>query len=119
VGQLGDALGVAARQLTARWRAHGAEMAKGAPPDLFPQSWRFETESEYAVLRITSDGAATVATDVIESPQVLVKWSQEELVRALLEGRSNERVRRSAPTIRFTSDAGRKAFSLLGTSLGL
>lgn len=93
-------------------------MKDGLGPHL-PQSWRFETESESAVLRLDADCKVSIATDTIEPPAVIVKWAQGELVSALLSGRSNEELRRSPPTIRFTSDAGRKAFSMLGTSLGL
>lgn len=87
--------------------------------DLLPQSWRFETESETAVIRLQADGQAVVAADVTEHPEVIVKWTHAELVRALQSGRSNETMREHPPNIRFTSDAGRKAFSLLGTSLAL
>jgi len=119
MGQLADALGVAARQLDARVQSHRDGLFReGLAPSL-PQSWRFETESETAVLRLDRDARVSVAPDVVETPAVIVRWSHHELVRALLAGRSNEGPRPSAPTIRFTSDAGRKAFSLLGTSLGL
>ena len=71
------------------------------------------------MLRLASDGRVTVTADVIEPPAVIVQWTQRSLVEALLSGRSNERLRDPPPVIRFTSDAGRKAFSLLGTSLNL
>ncbi len=119
MGQLSDALNVAGRQLEARLRAHQAGMMKDGLAAALPQSWRFETDSESAVLRLDREGRVTVSADVIEHPSVIVKWDQAELIRALLAGRSNEVPRSSPPTIRFTSDAGRKAFSLLGTSLGL
>lgn len=119
MGQLADALRVAANQLSARLMAHWSTMASGANAISLPQSWRFETESESAVLRIDPDGRVEVVDDVIEHPEVVVKWTQTELVGALLAGRSNETARAHPPTVRFTSDAGRKAFSLLGTSLGL
>ena len=119
MGQLADALQVAANQLSARLAGHWSAMATGPQAIHLPQSWRFETESESAVLRIDRDGTVAVVNDVIEHPEVVVKWTQSELVGTLLEGRSNEVARAHPPTIRFTSDAGRKAFSLLGTSLGL
>lgn len=84
-----------------------------------PQSWRFETESETAVLRLDPHGRVSVSSDVIEPPSVIVRWTQADLVEALLRGRSNDASRPSPPAIRFVSDAGRKAFSLLGTTLGL
>jgi hypothetical protein len=119
MGQLADALTAAARQISARIQSHWSEMAKGAPNVTLPQSWRFETEFESAVLRLAPDGRVSVVADVIEHPDVLVKWTQAELVDTLLAGRSNEKAREHPPSIRFTSDSGRKAFSLLGTSLGL
>ncbi len=119
MGQLSDALLVAGRQLEARLRSHQTEMMKEGLAAALPQSWRFETDSEMAVLRLGADGAVSVSADVIEHPAVIVRWTQEALITALLSGRSNEVPRRSPPNIRFTSDAGRKAFSLLGTSLGL
>jgi hypothetical protein len=119
VGQLSDALSSAGKRLEARYRTHAREMAKDGLGPVFPQSWRFETESEAAVLRIDERGRVSVLADVIESPAVIVQWSQSALVDALLSGRSNERPRDPPPTIRFTSDAGRKAFSMLGTSLSL
>ena len=119
MGQLSDALSVAARQLSARIQGHWPDMAKGAAGVTLPQSWRFETESESAVLRVDPEGRVSVLADVIEHPDVIVKWTQAELVDTLQAGRSNERAREHPPTIRFTSDSGRKAFSLLGTSLGL
>ncbi len=119
MGQLSDALIVAGRQLEARLQAHQREMLKDGLKDALPQSWRFETDSEMAVLRLSEEGRVSVGPDIIEHPAVIVKWSQEALVAALLAGRSNEVPRSSPPSIRFTSDAGRKAFSMLGTSLGL
>ena len=119
MGQLADALAVGARQLSARMHQHWPDMAKGAPGVVFPQSWRFETESDFAILRLEPDGEVRVVSDIIERPDVIVKWTHAELVAALLQGRSNEKAREHPPTIRFTSDGGRKAFSLLGTSLGL
>lgn len=119
MGQLADALAVGARQLSARLQQHWSDMSKGAPGVVFPQSWRFETESDFALLRLEPDGQVRIVSDVIEHPDVIVKWTHAELVATLLNGRSNEKARAHPPTIRFTSDAGRKAFSLLGTSLGL
>lgn len=119
MGQLSDALHAAGRQLEARFQAHREEMTKDGLLSALPQSWRFETESESAVLRLDPSGHVTVSADVIEPPAVIVKWAQAPLVDALLSGRSNESPRRSPPNIRFTSDAGRKAFSMLGTSLNL
>lgn len=119
MGQLSDALLSAGRQLEARFRAHRAEMTAGGLAATFPQSWRFETDSEFAVLRIDPDGNVSVVADAIEPPAVIVRWDHRRLVEALLAGRSNEIPRRGPPTIRFTSDAGRKAFSMLGTSLGI
>lgn len=119
MGQLADALTTAGRQLEARYRAHASAMAAGGLAATFPQSWRFETEMESAVLRIDAGGTVRVLADVIEPPAVIVKWNHQRLVEALLSGRSNEVARLSPPTIRFTSDEGRKAFSMLGTSLGI
>ena len=119
MGQLSDALLVAGRQLESRFRAHRAEMAKDGLEHALPQSWRFETEAESAVLRLDRDGHVSVSPDTIEPPAVIVQWAQGALVEALLAGRSNERRRDPPPVIRFTSDAGRKAFSMLGTSLNL
>ena len=119
MGELGDALLSAGRQLEARFRAHRREMESGGLASAFPQSWRFETETEFAVLRLDAAGHVTVASDAIEPPSVIVRWTQRRLVGALLSGRSNEQHRDAPPTIRFTSDAGRKAFSMLGTSLGI
>ena len=119
MGQLSDALVVAGRQLEARLLAHRAEMAQDGLERALPQSWRFETEAESAVLRLDRAGRVTVSSDVIEPPSVIVQWTQPFLVDALLSGRSNERSREHPPVIRFTSDAGRKAFSMLGTSLNL
>ena len=119
MGQLSDALLSAGRQLEIRLRAHRREMEAGGLAAVFPQSWRFETESEFAVLRLDADGRVSVAADAVEAPAVVVRWDHERLVRTLLSGRSNEVPRDPPPTIRFTSDRGRRAFSLLGTSLGL
>jgi len=119
MGQLSDALESAGRQLEARFQAHRDRLLKEGLASALPQSWRFETESEVAVLRVGRDAHVTVGADVIEAPAVIVQWTQSALVHALLSGRSNEPRREPPPTIRFTSDAGRKAFSLLGTSLGL
>jgi hypothetical protein len=119
MGQLSDALEAAGRQLEARLLGHREQILRDGLATTFPQSWRFETESESAVLRIDRSARVSVGVDVIEPPAVIVRWTQGELVRALLSGRSNEEPRPEPPTIRFTSDAGRKAFSLLGASLGL
>lgn len=119
MGQLSDALETAGRQLEARLKAHGPQMLDGALRGTLPQSWRFETESETAVLRLGRDGSVSVSSDVIEAPAVIVRWRHEALVEALLSGRSNERTRGPPPAIRFPSDVGRRLFSLLGTSLGL
>ena len=119
MGQLADALGVAARQFDARVQSHRGGLlhdGRGVAP---PQSWRFETEPESAVLRLDRDAHVSVVQDIIETPAVIVRWTPDQLVRALLFGRSNEGPRVSPPTIRFTSDAGCKAFSLLGMSLRL
>ncbi len=94
-------------------------MAKDGLEPTLPQSWRFETEAESAVLRLDTEGHVSVGPDIIEPPAVIVTWTQAALVEALLSGRSNERPRDPPPVIRFTSDAGRKAFSMLGTSLNL
>ena len=119
MGQLSDALQVASRQLESRLKSHWDQMARDGLSQALPQSWRFETESESAVLHLDRGGHVSVRADVIEPPTVIIKWDQGRLVEALLSGRSNEQPRIPPPTIRFTSDAGRKAFSLLGTSLGL
>jgi hypothetical protein len=119
MGQLADALGIAAHQLSARLQDHWSDMTKGSARVLLPQSWRFETQSESAVLRIDRKRRVSVGADVIEHPDVIVKWDHSALVGALQAGRSNEKTREPPPSIRFTSDSGRKAFSLLGTSLGL
>ena len=119
MGQLSDALEVAGRQLESRFRQHRDGMLSSDLARALPQSWRFETESESAVLRIDRSARVRVVADVVEPPAVIVKWTQRELIGALLSGRSNEQPRPSPPSIRFTSDAGRKAFSMLGTSLGL
>jgi hypothetical protein len=119
MGQLSDALWTAALQLEARLRTHHEQMFQDGLGSVFPQSWRFETESETAVLRIDRAARVTVEVDVIEPPSVIVRWTQDALMEALLSGRSNEQARANPPKIRFTSDAGRRAFSMLGTSLGL
>ena len=119
MGQLSDALEAAAGPLEARFRAHRNRMRKEGLVAILPQSWRFETESEVAVLRLAKNGRVSVGVDVIEAPAVIVRWTHQALVSVLLSGRSNEAPRDPPPTIRFTTDAGRKAFSLLGTSLGL
>ncbi len=119
MGQLSDALLSAGRQLEARLRTHRREMEAGGLLAVFPQSWRFETDSESAVLRVDAEGRVSVVADAIEAPSVIVRWTHHELVEALLSGRSNEVRRDPRPSIRFTSDGGRKAFSMLGTSLGL
>ncbi|MCI4340273.1 MAG: hypothetical protein L3J73_03280, partial [Thermoplasmata archaeon] len=84
-----------------------------------PLSWRFVTESEVAVLRLGVDGRASVLDDVSEPPNVIVQWTQVDLVAALLSGRSNLETRPDPPRIRFATASGRKAWSLVGTSLGL
>lgn len=119
MGQLSDALASAGRQLAARLAAHPELLADAEIRAALPQSWRFETESESAVLRIDRRGRVTVEADVVEPPEVIVRWEQAELVAALLRGRSSEEARPRPPSIRFPSDAGRKAFSRLGTSLGV
>lgn len=119
MGQLADALTAAGRQLEIRLETHRDPMMKVELAKSLPQSWRFETESESEVPRIDAAGRISVRPDVIEPPTVIVKWTQSRLVEALLSGRSNEVARTSPPTVRFASDLGRKAFSLLGTSLGL
>ena len=72
-----------------------------------------------AVRRIDREGEVSVRDDVAEPPDVIVQWSQRELVTALLAGRSNEEPRPNPPVIRFATGRGRKAFSLVGTTLGL
>jgi hypothetical protein len=120
MGQLSDALEVAARQLEARLASHRELLRDREIRGTLPQSWRFETESESAVLRLERSGRVTVAADVIEPPAVIVRWTQALLVDALLHGRPNEAPRpEPPPTVLFPQDAGRKAFSRLGTSLGL
>jgi hypothetical protein len=119
VGQLSDALTLAGHQLEARLRTHGDRMMREGLGTALPQSWRFQTESETAVLRLDGDLRVTAGDDVVEPPAVIVQSSREALVGALLSGRSNERARATPPMFRFTSDAGRKAFSMLGTSFGL
>ena len=52
MGQLADALTVAAGQLSVRIRDHWSDMNKTGGGVTLPQSWRFETESESAVLRL-------------------------------------------------------------------
>jgi len=94
-------------------------MLRDGLSETLPQSWRFVTNSEVAVVRILRGGQVEVLDDVAEPPDVIVQWSQEELVAALLSGRSNEVPRPHPPVIRFATAHGRKAFSLLGTSLGL
>ena len=119
MGQLGDALRAAARPLEARLRARDAAILRDGLSDTLPQSWRFVTESEVAVLRLGTDGHVAVLDDVAEPPNVIVQWTQHELVAALLSGRSNELDRPNPPRIRFATASGRKAWSLVGTSLGL
>ncbi len=94
-------------------------MMRDGLAETLPQSWRFVTESEVAVLRLEPDGRVSVLEDVSEPPDVIVQWTQAELVGALLSGRSNELPRERPPRIRFATASGRKAFSLVGTSLGL
>ena len=94
-------------------------MLRDGLSETLPQSWRFVTNSEVAVLRIDLEGQVSVRDDVSEPPDVIIQWTQTELVAALLAGRSNERPRPDPPVIRFATARGRKAFSLLGTSLGL
>jgi hypothetical protein len=119
MGQLGDALRSAARALESRLRAHDGALLHDGLSEFLPQSWRFTTQSEVAVLRIAPDGRVSVVDDVSESPDVIVQWDQTELVAALLAGRSNETARARPPQIRFANARGRKAFSMVGTSLGL
>jgi hypothetical protein len=119
MGQLGDALRTAAHQLEARIRARGGPLLRDGLGENLPQSWRFMTNSEVAVLRIDREGVVSVQDDVSEPPDVIVQWTQDDLVAALLAGRSNEQPRAHAPVIRFATARGRKAFSLVGTSLGL
>ncbi|MCI4360114.1 MAG: hypothetical protein L3J91_00260 [Thermoplasmata archaeon] len=119
MGQLGDALRAASHQIEARLHAHGGPMLRDGLSDALPQSWRFSTESEAAVLRIDAGGRIDVVNDVAEPPDVIVEWGQAPLVAALLEGRSNQAARPQPPMIRFPTAKGRKAFSLLGSSLGL
>ena len=119
MGQLGDALRSASVQLEARIRAHGGPMLRDGLAETLPQSWRFVTQSEVAVLRVAPDGRVSVVDDVAEPPDVIVQWDQADLVAALLAGRSNEVSRPNPPVVRFATAHGRKAFSLLGTSLGL
>ena len=105
--------------MEARFQAHRVELAKAGLKHVFPQSWRFETEAESAVLRLDRKGHISIGADAIEPPSVIVKWAQAPLVEALLSGRSNELPRGQRPESRFTSDAGRKAFDMLRTSLSL
>lgn len=119
MGQLGDALRSAGRQLEARLQARDATLLHDGLAEVLPQSWRFSTPSESAVLRIDPHGRVDVVDDQIESPDVIVEWGQAPLVAALLQGRSNEVPRDPPPKIRFANDGGRKAFSRIGTSLGL
>lgn len=110
---------VAGREVEARLRTHRREMSKEGLSHAFPQSWRFETESESAVLRVDRRGRVSVRADAIEPPAVIVQWAHQSLVEALLAGRSNEKRTEPPPAVRFTSDQGRKAFDMLRTSLGL
>jgi hypothetical protein len=119
MGELGDALLSSGRQLEVRLRTHWEPLMKDGLDRALPQSWRFETESEIATLVLDPHGKVSVRSDVVEPPDVIVRWQHARLLQALLSGRGNEMPRDAPPRIVFANDRGRKAFSLLGTSLGI
>ena len=119
MGELADYLYFAGREVEAHLQAHRVEVINEGLESILPQSWRFETEKESAVLHLDTVGHVSVSAESIEPPSVIVRWAQEPLVDPLIRSRSHHRVRAPVPSVYFASEAGREAFRALGMTLGL
>ena len=119
MGELADFLYFAGREVEAHLQAHRVEVITEDLESALPQSWRFETEKETAVLHLDTVGHISVSTESTEAPEVIVRWAQRPLVDTLQRTRRRSHVPEPLPSIHFASEAGRKAFRMLGISLGL
>lgn len=119
MGQLADRLYFAGRGVEAHLQAHRVEVINEELESALPQAWKFETEKESAFLHLDTVGHASVSAESTEPPSVIVRWLQEPLVDALLQGSRHRRARDPLPSFYFASESGRKAFRTLGIVLGL
>jgi hypothetical protein len=84
-----------------------------------PQVWAFQTESEAASLTVSSAGRVRVTPGVSRQCDVLVTWSERQLLAAL---RTRDRHRVPAgpdPQVEFKTRSGKTAFSFLKSRFGL
>lgn len=119
MGELADFLYFAGREVEAHLQAHRVEVITEDLESALPQSWRFETEKETAVLHLDTVGHISVSAESTEPPDVIVRWAHGPLVKTLHRDRNHTHVPTPLPSIYFASEEGRKAFRVLGISLGL
>jgi hypothetical protein len=84
-----------------------------------PQVWAFRTEVESASLTVASDGGVRATPGVARKYDVLVDWSQKQLMAALRTRDKNKIPAGSPPTFEFRSHRGKRAFSFLRSRFGL
>jgi hypothetical protein len=84
-----------------------------------PQVWAFRTETESASLTVSAEGNVRASKGVARGCDVLITWSQKQLMSAL-QTRDRARVPLGAPpSVEFKSHRGKTAFSFLRSRFGI
>jgi hypothetical protein len=84
-----------------------------------PQVWAFKTEVESASLTVSAVGSVRISTGVARDSDVVVTWSQRQLLAVLRTRDHAHAARGAAPSIEFRSHRGKTAFSFLRSRFGL
>jgi hypothetical protein len=106
-------------EIESQLKPHLHGLFGGIVRSYLPQVWAFRTEIESASLTVSHEGTVHASTGVARKCDVLITWSQKQLMTAL---RTRDRTKvpaGSPPSIEFKTKRGKTAFSFLRSRFGI
>ena len=83
-----------------------------------PQSWVFKTEKEVVTFSVGKDGKASVVSDALSEPDVIIDWKHDLLCQVLRTRDKKAVPSGEKPDIKILTKKGEAAYRFLRQTLG-
>jgi hypothetical protein len=119
MSELESLLGTMRPDIESQLKPHLHGFFGGIVRGYLPQVWGFKTEAESASMTVSSEGDVRVSTGVSRHCDVLITWSQRQLMAALRTRDRTKVPKGASPSVEFKTRRGKTAFGFLKSRFGL